>query len=44
VVTRDGPGVAAADGAEAASVAVLAKNLIEVSIGSDRYRLPAQVR
>ncbi|HEX8450329.1 MAG TPA: hypothetical protein VF652_12125 [Allosphingosinicella sp.] len=43
-VTRDGRGVAAADGAEAASVTVLAKDLIQVSIGSDRYRLPAKVR
>jgi hypothetical protein len=44
VVTRDGRGVAAADGAEAVSLTVLAKDLIEVSIGSDRYRLPARVR
>ena len=44
VVTRDGRGVAAADGAEPATVTVLGKNLIEVSIGSDRYRLPARVR
>ncbi|HEX8308635.1 MAG TPA: hypothetical protein VF645_09485 [Allosphingosinicella sp.] len=44
VVTRDGRGVAAADGAEPAAVTVLGKDLIEVSIGSDRYRLPARVR
>jgi hypothetical protein len=44
VVTRDGRGVAPADGAEPASVTVLGKDLIEVSIGSDRYRLPARVR
>ncbi|HEX8623960.1 MAG TPA: hypothetical protein VF782_02660 [Allosphingosinicella sp.] len=43
-VTRDGRGVAAADGAEAAAVMVVGKDLIEVSIGSDRYRLPARVR
>lgn len=43
-VTRDGRGVAAADGAEPATVAVVGKGLIEVSIGSDRYRLPALVR
>lgn len=43
-VTRDGRGVAAADGAEPAAVAVVGKDLIEVSIGSDRYRLPARVR
>jgi hypothetical protein len=43
-VTRDGRGVAAADGAEPATVAVVGQGLIEVSIGSDRYRLPARVR
>ncbi len=44
VTTRDGTGVVAADGAEPATVMVVGKGLIEVSIGSDRYRLPAQVR
>ena len=43
-VTRDGRGVAAAEGAEPASVTVVGRDLIEVSIGSDRYRLPARVR
>jgi hypothetical protein len=43
-VTRDGRGVAAADGAEPATVTIAGKDLIEVSIGSDRYRLPARVR
>jgi hypothetical protein len=43
-VTRDGRGVTAADGAESASVTVLRRDLIEVSIGSDRYRLPARVQ
>jgi hypothetical protein len=43
-VTRDGRGVTAADGAEPASVTVIGRNLIEVSIGPDRYRLPARVR
>lgn len=42
--TEDGRGVMAADGAEAANVTVIGKDLIEVSIGSDRYRLPARVR
>jgi hypothetical protein len=42
--TRDGRGVIAADGAEAATVKVIGKDRIEVSIGSDRYRLPARVR
>ena len=44
VVTRDGRGVAAADGAEAATVTIVGKDLIEVSVGADRYRLPATVR
>ncbi|HEU0135384.1 MAG TPA: hypothetical protein VFR28_11225 [Allosphingosinicella sp.] len=44
VATRDGRGVTAADGAEAAKVEVIGKDLILVSIGSDRYRLPARVR
>lgn len=44
VATRDGRGVMAADGAEPATVTILGKGLIEVSIGADRYRLPAQVR
>lgn len=43
-VTRDGRGVTAADGAEPATVTVVGQALIEVSIGSDRYRLPARVR
>ncbi|HEU0100003.1 MAG TPA: hypothetical protein VFQ67_14675 [Allosphingosinicella sp.] len=44
VATRDGRGVMAADGAEPATVAIVGKGLIEVSIGTDRYRLPARVR
>ena len=44
VATSDGRGVAAADGAEPANVTVIGKDLIEVSVGSDRYRLPARVR
>ena len=42
--TTDGRGVAAADGAEPATVTIVGRDLIEVAIGSDRYRLPAQVR
>lgn len=42
--TSDGRGVMAADGAEAATVKVIGPDLIEVSIGGDRYRLPATVR
>ena len=44
LVTRDGRGVVAADGAEPAHVAVLGQDSIEVTIGSDRYRLPATVK
>ena len=44
VATQDGRGVMAADGAEPATVTIVGEGLIEVSIGSDRYRLPARVR
>ncbi|MGZ8351509.1 MAG: hypothetical protein ACXWUJ_00165 [Allosphingosinicella sp.] len=44
VATQDGRGVMAADGAEPATVTIAGKDLIEVSIGADRYRLPARVR
>lgn len=44
VASSDGRGVMAADGAEAASVRIVGKDLIEVSIGDDRYRLPATIR
>ena len=44
VATRDGRGVVAADGAEPAAVTVTGDNRIEVSIGNDRFRLPATVR
>jgi hypothetical protein len=43
-VMTDGRGVIAADGAEAAKVATIGTSLIEVSIGGDRYRLPALVQ
>ncbi len=42
--TSDGRGVMAADGAEPAAVKVIGPNLVEVSIGTDRYRMPARVR
>lgn len=44
LVTRDGRGVAAADGAERADVTMLDDGRIEVEIGGDRFRLPATVR
>lgn len=43
LVARDGRGVIAADGAEQAQVTVRANDEIEVSLGGDRYRLPATV-
>ncbi len=44
LVTNDGRGVIAADGAEQAQVVPLADDLIEVSIAGAHYRLPATVR
>lgn len=44
LVTDDGRGVIAADGAEEAVVSILGDNRIEVSIGGDTFRLPATVR
>ena len=43
LVTKDGRGVVAADGADPAVVTVIADNRIEVRIADDRYRLPARV-
>ena len=43
VVTGDGRGVAAADGAEEAEVSVIGEDRIEVAIGDARYRLPATI-
>jgi hypothetical protein len=44
LVTRDGRGVIAADGAEQAVVTPLGTDKIEVALGGARYRLPATVR
>lgn len=44
LVTRDGRGVIAADGAEPARVSIDGDSRIEVSVGGDRYRLPATVK
>lgn len=44
LVTSDGRGVVAADGAEPATVTPLGPDRIEVAIGGDRYRLPATVK
>ena len=44
LVTDDGRGVAAADGAETARVTIIADDRIEVSIAGDTFRLPATVQ
>lgn len=43
LVTTDGRGVIAADGAEPAKVTIVGEGSIEVAIADDRYRLPATV-
>ena len=40
-ITTDGRGVVSADGAEPAKISITGNNMIEVAIGHDRYRLPA---
>ncbi len=40
-ITTDGRGVISADGAEVANVSIVDEGVIEVAIGNDRYRLPA---
>lgn len=44
LVTGDGRGVVAADGAEQAIVSITGDKLIEVSLAGDRYRLPATIK
>jgi hypothetical protein len=44
LVTGDGRGVIAADGAAPAQVAVIADRRIEVTLDRDRYRLPATIK
>jgi hypothetical protein len=44
LVTRDGRGVTAADGAQPAKVGIVDAGEIEVAIGNDIYRLPATVK
>ncbi|WP_114951439.1 hypothetical protein [Sphingosinicella terrae] len=44
LVTGDGRGVVAADGAEPARVTILDRDRIEVTIGDDSFRLPARVQ
>ena len=40
-ITTDGRGVISADGAEVADVSIVGEGVIEVAVGGDRYRLPA---
>lgn len=44
LVTSDGRGVVAADGAEPAVVTLLGKDEIEVALGDDHYRLPVTLQ
>jgi hypothetical protein len=44
LVTRDGRGVVAADGADPANVSLIDGGRIEVALAGDRYRLPATVK
>ena len=44
LITKDGRGVVAADGAEPAKVTPIAADRIEVALGNMRYRLPATVK
>lgn len=44
LVTKDGRGVVAADGAETARVSIVGADEIEVALGDDRYKLPATVK
>ncbi len=41
LITTDGRGVIAADGVDAANVSIVSDGFIEVAIGGDRFRLPA---
>lgn len=43
IVTNDGRGVVAADGAIPAIVTIVSDDKIEVAIADDRYRLPATI-
>lgn len=44
LIATDGRGVVAADGAEPARVTLVSAGVIEVTVGGDRYRLPAHTR
>jgi hypothetical protein len=42
-ILDDGRGLAVADGAEPANVAIVDNSQIEIGVGGDRYRLPATI-
>jgi hypothetical protein len=44
LVTTDGRGVIAADGAQPAEVTLVGTDEIEVALGDDHYRLPATIK
>jgi hypothetical protein len=44
LITEDGRGVMAADGAAPTQVQVVGGNIIEVTVEEDRYRLPATIK
>ena len=44
LVTKDGTGVRAADGAEAATIAIVDNGMVDVKVGKDKYRLPATIK
>ena len=44
LVTTDGRGVIAADGAEEAVLTPVGDALVDVALGRDRYRLPATIK
>lgn len=44
LAVKDGRGLVAADGAEAAKVTIVGDGQIEVAIGGDRFRLPATIK
>jgi len=44
LVTTDGRGVVTADGSDQATIAVIDPGTIEVTVGDDRYHLPATVK
>ena len=40
-IATDGRGIISADGSQPATVTIIGNNMIEVAIGADHYRLPA---